>query len=67
MMNKLIYSNAPTHQNEPWDERPRDVANLARWMGKRSIEGFLNWQLVDLKYPVEEFHDAPILYISGKR
>ena len=65
MMNKLMYANTPQHQVDPWDERPRDVANLAKWMGKRSLEGFLNWQLVDLKYPVEEFHDAPILYISG--
>ncbi|HET6247482.1 MAG TPA: DUF4159 domain-containing protein [Tepidisphaeraceae bacterium] len=65
MMNKLIYTNTSGHQNDPWDERPRDAANLAKWMGKHSIEGFLNWQLVDLKYPVEEFHDSPILYISG--
>lgn len=65
MMNKLIYANTTQRQTDPWNERPRDVANLAAWMGKRSIEGFLNWQLVDLKHPVEEFHDAPILYISG--
>lgn len=65
MMNKLIYANVPKKQVDPWDERPRDAANIARWMGKHSIEGLLNWQLVDLKYPVEEFHDAPILYISG--
>jgi hypothetical protein len=65
MMNKLIYANTPQHQVDPWDERSRDVANLAKWMGRRSLEGFFNWQLVDLKYPVEQFHDAPILYIAG--
>jgi hypothetical protein len=65
MMNKLIYTNSPARQKDPWDERPRDAANLAKWMGKRSLEGFLNWQLVDLKNPVDELHDAPILYLTG--
>src|SRR6185437_13873638 len=44
IMNKLIYANAPQKQANPWNERPRDVANLAKWMGKRSLEGFFNWQ-----------------------
>ena len=33
-------------------------------MGKQ-IERELNWQVVSLKVPVEELHDAPILYIAG--
>ena len=47
-----------------WNQRPRDVANLARWIGKQS-EQDLNWQIVNLAAKVEDFHDAPILYISG--
>ena len=83
LMNKLDYSAARagpataeqaerpraanTGGREPhWNQRPRDVANLARWTG-RQIERELNWQIVDLAAPVDDFHDAPILYISGNQ
>jgi hypothetical protein len=49
-----------------WNQRPRDVANLARWTG-RQIERELNWQIVNLDGPVDDFHDAPILYIAGNQ
>jgi len=49
-----------------WDQRPRDVANFANWMG-RQIERDLNWQTVNLKVPVEDLHDAPILYLAGNQ
>ncbi|MDB5333243.1 MAG: Prenyltransferase and squalene oxidase repeat protein [Phycisphaerales bacterium] len=65
MLNKLMYENSTKKQADPWNERPRDAANLAKWMGHRSVEGFFNWQIVNLKVPVEELHDAPILYITG--
>jgi hypothetical protein len=68
MMNKLEYV-VDTAGDKPkpatWNQRPRDVANIARWTG-RQIERDLNWQIVNLNVSVEEFHDAPILYISGK-
>jgi len=62
LMNKLEYG--ASHGNEVWDERPRDIANLAHWVGKED-ETYLNWQVVNLKVAPEELHDAPILYISG--
>ena len=83
MMNKLDYSaartgppsaegaekprQASTDNGEPhWNQRPRDAANLARWTG-RQIERELNWQIVNLDGPVDDFHDAPILYIAGNQ
>ena len=47
-----------------WNQRPRDVANIVRWTG-RQIERDLNFQIVNLKAPVEELLEAPILFISG--
>lgn len=72
MMNKLDYSpdpgQAPVRGKAPtitsWNQRPRDAANLARFASK-STERFLNWQIVNLRAPVEDLHDAPILYIAG--
>jgi len=56
MMNKLIYADPAKTQVDPWNERPRDTANLGgRWMGKHSVEGFFNWQVVKLDVPVEQF------------
>ena len=65
MMNKLQYASTdPKDVAEPWNERPRDAANLARWAGKQD-EAYYNWQVVNLRVTAEELHDAPILYLSG--
>jgi hypothetical protein len=68
MINKLQYESPKAEKGVvgAWNERPRDVANLARWSG-RQIEHDLNWQVVNLKVPAEELHDAPILYLSGSQ
>jgi hypothetical protein len=57
LVNKLKYDGR-------WDNRPRDMANLTRWLSW-SFERTLNWQVVEIERPVEQWQDAPILYISG--
>jgi hypothetical protein len=47
-----------------WNNKLRDVANLSAWMGQE-LEQRINWQVVDLKDPVESWLDAPILFFSG--
>jgi hypothetical protein len=68
--NKLDYSPLPPEEpaDVPWDERPRDVAKLSRWISKDvELDRPLNWQIVTLAPPVEELHDAPILVIEGNK
>ena len=68
LMNKLQYTlpQVGTKPKGPaWCQRPRDAANIARWLGKQ-LEHDLNWQIVNLQAPVDELHDAPILWIAGK-
>jgi hypothetical protein len=80
MMNKLDYTavapdaaGAAGEKPKPaaaagpgsWNQRPREVANITRWVGKQ-VEKDLNWQIVNFTAKAEELHDAPILWISGR-
>ena len=49
-----------------WNNRPGDLAGLMRWLTK-SFERTLNWQIIQITDPVEEWHDAPLLYLSGEQ
>ncbi|MBE3070176.1 MAG: DUF4159 domain-containing protein [Acidobacteria bacterium] len=46
-----------------WNSHRRDTANLTTYIEKIK-EQIFHWQIVSLKAPVEELHDAPILYIT---
>lgn len=68
MMNKLEYA-IDLHGDKGktnWNERPRDIANLARWTAEQ-LEKELNWQIVNLKVDIQDLHDAPIIYMSGNQ
>ncbi len=67
LFNKLQYNilKSKTSTAEAnWNQRPRDVANLTRYLGKAS-ETQLNWQIVNLQESAADLIDAPLLYMSG--
>lgn len=47
-----------------WNNRPRSLANLTQWFSNE-FEHDLHWQIVSFKVAVEEWHDAPLLVITG--
>jgi hypothetical protein len=69
-MNKLEYFT-PTGAERTegnWNQRPRDLANFDRWMGKQvELDRLLNWQVVDLNAPAADLHEASILYVTGDK
>jgi hypothetical protein len=48
-----------------WNNHRRDIANLTSFIEKDKEQMF-HWQIVSLKAPVPEWHDAPILYITAE-
>ena len=62
---KLDYSKGQTGASAPgWNQRPRDVANLTRWIGSR-VEQHPNWQVVPTSAPLSDMLDSPIIYVAG--
>ena len=57
LLNRLEYEG-------DWNNRPRALANFCRW-GRAAFEQDVYWQIVNLNAPVSEWHDAPILTITG--
>jgi len=49
-----------------WNNRPRALANLTRWFS-RKFEREVYWQIIQLNVPVRDWHDAPILVLTGSK
>ncbi|MCY2931127.1 MAG: DUF4159 domain-containing protein [Planctomycetota bacterium] len=50
-----------------WDNRPRDLAMLTRWMMSEIFENEAFWQIVNMKIPPSDWHDAPAMVIAGSK
>jgi len=48
-----------------WNAHRRDIANLTAYIEKNK-EQLFNWQIVDLAAPLEELHDAPVLFVAAE-
>ena len=48
-----------------WNAHRRDIANVTAYIEKIKEQMF-HWQIVSLRAPVEELHDAPVLFISAE-
>jgi hypothetical protein len=70
LMNKLRFERGQgeTISGKPmpayWANRPRDVANLARFTSRELERGF-NWQVVDLNREWHDWLDCPVLFIAS--
>jgi hypothetical protein len=59
-----ILFNKLEARNLDWNNRPRELANLTRFLQDK-FEKNVHWQIITMDAPVQEWHDAPILYISA--
>jgi len=48
-----------------WNPHRRDIANLTAYIENQKEQMF-HWQIVSLRAPVEELHDAPVLFLSAE-
>jgi hypothetical protein len=64
IINKLDWIADDKSAAGNWNRRPRDIGNLTRWVARTSEREF-NWQIMTLDAPIADWHDAPILYLSG--
>jgi hypothetical protein len=64
MMNKLQLDPAGKSDHGEWNNRPRDLANLARF-ASRELERPVQWQVVPLSRDASDWSDAPILYLAS--
>jgi hypothetical protein len=65
LMNKLRFDGNKENPGY-WANRPRDAANLSKAVGKE-IEKQLNWQVINVNTPWQQWLDSPILSLGTHR
>ena len=50
-------------RTDQWNNHRRDLANLTNYIEKKK-EQLFHWQIVNLRAPVGELHEAPVLYMT---
>jgi hypothetical protein len=50
-----------------WNNRPSDIANLTRVLGRNYCCNSVYWETVPVNVPVEQWHGTPVLYIAGAK
>ena len=68
----LCKGSAPVYYNKldtkaDWNNDLLDIANISNYIGEIGLERRVNWQIVDIKDPVEMWLDAPILFFNGHK
>ncbi len=58
----VIYEKLDMGANVEWNNHRRDLASLTAYI-ERDKEQPFQWQIVGLDEPMEELHEAPILYL----
>lgn len=64
VMGKLQYVDGTTGKEGRWNQRPRDVANVVKWIG-RLIERELAFQIINLDVALADIVELPVLSING--
>ena len=66
VMNKLRFDSDGKGGTGYWLNRPRDAANLARFVGKQ-LEHPLNWQVINVDTDWTHWLDSPIMEIASHK
>jgi len=64
LFNKL--QETPGGAKWEWNNHRRDMANVVAYFQKINDDTQYAWQIVSLRAPADELHDAPILYITAE-
>ena len=61
-----VFANKLQIPGQPWNNRPRDLANMAKWASDE-FEIDMNWQVVGIDRSPADWLDAPILYLASHK